>query len=41
VLITPHSGGDTDAMDERVDAVVLEQVRRLEAGEPPANLVIG
>ncbi len=41
VLITPHSGGDTDAMDARVDAVILEQVRRLEAGEPPANLVIG
>lgn len=41
VLITPHSGGDTDAMDARVDAVILEQVRRFEAGEPPANLVIG
>lgn len=40
VLITPHVGGDTDAMDRRVDRLVVEQVRRLSAGEPPLNLVI-
>ena len=28
VLITPHVGGDTDAMDDRVDDVIVEQVRR-------------
>lgn len=40
VLITPHIGGNTDAMDDRVDRIVLEQVRRLRAGEPPLNLVL-
>ncbi|BDV29600.1 2-hydroxyacid dehydrogenase [Microbacterium terricola] len=39
VLITPHVGGDTDAMDDRVDAVIIEQVRRLRAGTRPLNLV--
>lgn len=39
VLITPHVGGDTDAMDARVDRIVIEQVRRLREGEPPLNLV--
>jgi phosphoglycerate dehydrogenase-like enzyme len=41
VLITPHLGGDTDAMDVRVDRIVVEQVRRIRAGEPPLDLVIG
>jgi Phosphoglycerate dehydrogenase and related dehydrogenases len=41
VLITPHVGGDTAAMDARVDAIVVEQVRRLRAGEPPLSLVLG
>lgn len=41
VLVTPHLGGDTDAMDTRVDRLVVEQVRRLRAGEPPANVVLG
>jgi phosphoglycerate dehydrogenase-like enzyme len=40
VLITPHVGGDTEAMDRRVDRLVVEQVRRIRAGEPPLNLVI-
>jgi phosphoglycerate dehydrogenase-like enzyme len=40
VLITPHVGGDTDAMDDRVDRVIREQVRRIRAGEPPANVVV-
>ena len=39
VLITPHVGGDTDAMDHRIDAVVVEQVRRIRAGDEPVNLV--
>lgn len=41
VVITPHVGGDTDAMDARVDRIVVEQVRRMRAGEPPLDLVIG
>lgn len=41
LLVTPHLGGDTAAMDGRVDALVREQVRRIQAGEPPAHLVIG
>lgn len=40
LLVTPHLGGDTAAMDGRVDALVREQVRRIQAGEPPAHLVI-
>ena len=36
----PHLGGDTDAMDARIDRVIAEQVRRLSSGERPANLVI-
>lgn len=40
-VITPHVGGDTDAMDDRVDRVILEQVRRLRTGERPLNLVYG
>lgn len=39
-LITPHLGGDTAAMDARVDRIVREQVRRLGAGEPPLNPVL-
>lgn len=39
VLITPHIGGDTDAMDDRVDRVIFEQVHRLLRGEAPQNLV--
>lgn len=41
VVITPHLGGDTDAMDARVDRIVVEQVRRMRAGEEPLDLVIG
>jgi phosphoglycerate dehydrogenase-like enzyme len=40
-IITPHLGGHTDAMAGRVDRVVREQVRRLRAGEPPLNSVLG
>ncbi len=41
VLVTPHVGGDTDAMDDRVDRLIIEQVRRIRTGEPPLNLVRG
>jgi len=41
VIVTPHLGGHTDAMAGRIDRVVLEQVRRLQAGEPPLNPVLG
>lgn len=41
VLVTPHLGGDTDAMDVRVDGIVREQVRRLRDGRPPLNVVVG
>ena len=41
LLITPHIGGDTDAMDQRVDRIVLEQLRRIRQGMPPVNLVYG
>jgi phosphoglycerate dehydrogenase-like enzyme len=40
ITITPHIGGYTSAMHARVDAVVREQVRRLLAGEPLANVVV-
>ena len=39
-IITPHVGGHTGAMAGRVDRLIHEQVRRLLAGEPPANVVI-
>jgi phosphoglycerate dehydrogenase-like enzyme len=41
VLVTPHLGGDTDAMDARIDRIVIEQVRRLESCRPPLHLVAG
>lgn len=39
VVITPHIGGVTDTMSERLAALVAEQVRRMQAGEPLKNLV--
>lgn len=41
VLITPHLGGDTEAMDARMDRIVVEQLRRLRAGEAPLHVVYG
>lgn len=38
-LITPHVGGDTSAFEPRVVQILAEQVRRLNDGEPPLNLV--
>lgn len=40
VLITPHVGGHTGAMAGRVDRLVRNQIHRLLAGEPPANVVL-
>ena len=39
VVITPHIGGVTDTMSERLAALVAEQVRRMQAGEPLKNRV--
>ena len=41
LLITPHVGGDTDAMLPRVVRLVERQVRHLLAGERFENVVIG
>ncbi|RBP67989.1 phosphoglycerate dehydrogenase-like enzyme [Brevibacterium sanguinis] len=38
-LITPHVGGDTSAFEPRVVQVLAEQVRRINDGEKPLNLV--
>ena len=39
VVITPHIGGVTDTLAERLAVLVVEQVRRMQAGEPLKNLV--
>jgi phosphoglycerate dehydrogenase-like enzyme len=39
VLITPHVGGAVTTMHDRVEALVREQIRRLQAGEPLMNVV--
>lgn len=38
-LITPHVGGDTSAFEPRVVQILTEQVRRLNDGEQPLNLI--
>lgn len=38
-LITPHVGGDTSAFEPRVVQILAEQVRRLNDGEQPVNLI--
>ena len=38
-LLTPHVGGDTSAFEPRVVQILTEQVRRLNDGEPPLNLI--
>lgn len=40
VIITPHVGGDTGAMDRHVDALLRRQVDRLSQGLPPEHIVI-
>lgn len=41
VLISPHVGGLTAALSPRARQLLVDQVRRYEAGEPLANVVIG
>lgn len=40
VLLIPHVGGMTSAMRPRVEKLVRQQVRALEAGEPPVNVAV-
>lgn len=40
VLISPHVGGMSSAMQPRIDGVVRRQVARLLAGEEPADVVV-
>lgn len=40
-IITPHLGGNTDAMDARIDRIIIEQLRRRREGQPPLNQVLG
>ena len=39
VLISPHVGGRTSAMLPRMARLVVEQVERLQRGEPPVNVI--
>lgn len=39
VLITPHVGGDSSAMQPRIVRLIRRQIERRLAGEPPLNLV--
>ena len=41
VLISPHVGGMSSAMQPRIDAVVRRQVARLLDGQPPQDVVLG
>jgi phosphoglycerate dehydrogenase-like enzyme len=40
-LISPHLGGDVQSMNARVDPLVLSQIARLLAGQPPDHVVLG
>jgi phosphoglycerate dehydrogenase-like enzyme len=39
VIITPHVAGQADASDQRISALVRENIRRFGAGEPLLNVV--
>ncbi len=41
VLISPHVGGASSAMEPRIARLVRTQIERMQAGEPPLNVVIG
>ncbi len=41
VLIAPHVGGASTAMQPRIARLVARQIERMLAGEPPLNVVIG
>lgn len=40
-VITPHVGGDSSAMLPRMAALIVRQIARMRAGEPPENLKLG
>jgi len=40
MLITPHGGGASTAMNPRIARLVRHQIERMLAGQPPVNLVI-
>jgi Phosphoglycerate dehydrogenase and related dehydrogenases len=40
-LITPHVGGNSTAMLPRMAALIARQIRHLQLGEAPENIVIG
>lgn len=40
LLITPHGGGASTAMNPRIARLVRAQIERMLAGEPPVNVVI-
>lgn len=41
VLISPHVGGMSSAMQPRIDGVVRRQIELLRSGQPPHSVVIG
>lgn len=41
VIVTPHIGGDSEAMGPRMAALLVRQIEHLAAGEPFENVVIG
>ncbi|MFV0432801.1 MAG: 2-hydroxyacid dehydrogenase [Leucobacter sp.] len=41
ILISPHVGGDSTAMQPRIAALIHRQIAHLRAGEQPENLVLG
>lgn len=40
LLITPHGGGASSAMNPRIARLIRRQIDRMLAGEPPVNVVI-
>jgi phosphoglycerate dehydrogenase-like enzyme len=40
VVISPHLGGSTSAMFPRIRKLIHQQIERMQAGEPPLNVVI-
>lgn len=38
-LLTPHLGGDTSAFVPRIEALLAEQIHRIQTGQEPLNLV--
>ena len=40
LLITPHGGGASTAMNPRIARLIRRQIDRMLAGEPPVNIVL-